>query len=77
MAKFVLTLEDKPNGKVSIDSTPSIPELLQKLDAHGSDALTAAEAYAFTAMNALHGASGRLGKKEDEPLIIGVPRKGL
>lgn len=70
MAKVIIEIEDKIiEGKVKTTLTPSIEELLKKLDSgHG---LTSAEGYALVAANAIREAS-----KSIDPLKISVPSLG-
>jgi hypothetical protein len=71
MAKVTFTIEDIPGGKVKVVMTPSAETLLQKIASHGPEALTAAEGYSFTAVNAIRTAS-----KRQSNIIIPVPRIG-
>lgn len=72
MAKVTITIEDSPGGKVKCVMTPSAETLLKKIASHGPHALTSAEAYAFTAINAVRAAS----KAQSSTIIVPVPRIG-
>lgn len=51
MAKVTITFEDKVNGGVKVEATPSVEIMLQMVNS-GAD-LTPAQGYAFTALNAV------------------------
>lgn len=70
MAKVIIEIEDKIiEGKVKTTLTPSVEDLLKKLDSgHG---LTSAEGYALVAANAIREASNSV-----DPMRIPIPRLG-
>lgn len=67
MAKIVLTFEDKPGDKVSVDAKPKFSELVQ-IEISGAG-LTSAQAYALFALNKIREES----KKRDKMKLI-LPR---
>lgn len=69
MAKVTIEIEDKDLGKVKTVVTPSFETLMKKINS--GEGLSAAEGYAFTAINAIREAS-----KNQDPLKIWVPRIG-
>jgi len=69
MSRFVITLEDLPNGKVKVEATPSAEEMF-KSNLSGHD-MTAAQGYALTALNAIQKAA----KDPRSQLNIFIPKK--
>lgn len=69
MARVVITIDDKIDGKVMVDSNPKFSELARKINS-GEDA-TSAEGYALVAIRAIREAS-----KEAGPVKILLPRIG-
>ena len=70
MAKITITIEDKPNGTVSVQATPNF-ETMMKMEVSGHT-LTSAHGYALLALNAIRNES----KKKDPRNRILVPRIG-
>lgn len=70
MAKVTITIEDA-GGMVKTVMSPTAETLLQKVASHGPDSLTAAEAYAFAAINHMRKLSKQQGR-----IIVPVPRLG-
>lgn len=69
MAKVVIEIEDKENGRVSIVAKPNFLEMMMKENSgHG---LTSAEAYAVFMLNQV-----RKEAKSNEPTAILIPRLG-
>lgn len=69
MAKVVITIEDMPDGKVKVVSDPNFETMMVMHDS--GHPLTAANGYAFTALNAIRNEAKRQG-----PTRIFVPRIG-
>lgn len=67
MAKITFTIEDKPDGNVSVVSDPPASDILA-LIATGKD-YTPAHGYAMTALNAIRKAG-----KSKGPMQVLVPR---
>lgn len=68
MSMVTITIEDIPQSRVKVVSTPSFELMMKKTK---FDALTSAEGYAITALNAIRAASKRIGA-----MVIPVPRVG-
>lgn len=68
MAKIIITIEDKPNGKVKVDCNPSF-EAMATLAKFGK--LESAHGYAFTAIRAIREESR---KQDPKGMIIKLPR---
>lgn len=71
MAKVTITIEDMPENKVRVISTPSAETLLQKIASHGPESLTSSEAYTLFVLRQLREES-----KNQRSTNIIVPRIG-
>lgn len=68
MAKVTIELEDKPNGNVKVTVTPTMEQLVLKVQS--GHELTSAEAYAFQAANAVR----KEAKKQQGDIKVFIPR---
>lgn len=70
MAKIVITLIDEENGHVRIDCKPPIPKLFEIAK---SGNVTAAEAYAFAALNKVLGDSRQIERERKSERRLMLP----
>ncbi len=70
MAKIIITVEDLPNGKVSVVANPSF-ETMCKIHVSGNT-LTSAHGYAMTMMRVVRDVA----KSQQKGIIVGIPRIG-
>jgi len=68
MAKIVITIEDMPNGNVSIKASPTFEEIAKK-DLSG-ETLTNADGYAIAMLNRAR----QIGKSTESTNLIQIPK---
>lgn len=68
MAKIVITIEDLPENKVRVVSSPSGEEMVKRTIS--GEGLTSAHGYAILALNTIREES----KKRDPKMIVKLPR---
>ncbi len=60
MSKIIVTIEDKPDGNVSITANPTFETLAMKVDS--GETITSGEAYALFALRKIREASRKQGE---------------
>lgn len=68
MAKIVITIEDMPNGNVSIKSNPTFEDIAKK-DLSG-ETLTNADGYAIAMLNRAR----QIGKSKESTNLVQIPK---
>lgn len=68
MTKITITIEDLPDGKVSVKAEPNF-EMMARMDASGHG-LTSAHGYALRALNAIREAS----REQAHSMNVYIPR---